>query len=290
MPSRSMPSGGVALDDRRHPLRLQPGDEARGGDRVAADVEQPAAAPLGDVAHVGGVGQVVAEMALDRLQLADPAAPDQLARPQPLRVGADHERFLDSHAGAVAHRDQLRALGGVEPDRLLAQHVLAGLGGLDRPGHVQVVGQRIVDRVDLGVGQELLVAAVAARRCRAWPRPRAARAGSREASATTSQRSARISGGITFSRAILAAPRTPNRACASPDPSARPPALGSAAATLGHGVLDLHPPTCFRRSPAVRVGSDQANSSPTMPRRKVRTQTTKIAPCTTVTQAPSWAR
>ena len=31
-------------------------------------------------------------------------------------------------------------------------------------------------------------------------------------------------------------------------------------------------------------------SSPMTPRRKVRTQTTKIAPCTTVTQPPSWAR
>jgi cysteine synthase A len=30
--------------------------------------------------------------------------------------------------------------------------------------------------------------------------------------------------------------------------------------------------------------------SPTTPRRKVSTQTMKIAPCTTVTQAPSWAR
>ncbi len=31
-------------------------------------------------------------------------------------------------------------------------------------------------------------------------------------------------------------------------------------------------------------------TSPTIPRRNVSTQTTKIAPCTTVTQAPSWAR
>ncbi|MFO1048783.1 MAG: hypothetical protein U1E52_12900 [Geminicoccaceae bacterium] len=135
----------VALDDRGDARRLQPGHEARGGDRVAADVEQPAAAPLGDVADIVRVEQMIAEEALDRLQLADPPALHQLAGAQPLRVGAHHERFLDHHAGAVARGDQLLALGRVQPDRLLAQHVLAGLGGLDRPGHVQMVGQGVVD-------------------------------------------------------------------------------------------------------------------------------------------------
>ena len=48
-------------------------------------------------------------MAVDRLQLADPAAAHEFARAQPLRVGAHHERFLDQHAGAVADLDQLRA-------------------------------------------------------------------------------------------------------------------------------------------------------------------------------------
>ncbi len=44
---------------------------------------------------------------------------------------------------------------------------------------------------------------------------------------------------------------------------------------------------------AARTYSDffsQCASSPTMPRRKASTQTTKIRPCTIVTQAPSWAR
>ena len=87
-----------------------------------------------------------------------------------------------------------------------------------------MVRQRIVDRVDVGIGQQLLVAAVAARdaqRARATSAPRAA---SRDASATTSQRCRPLSGGITFSRAILAAPRTPNLSLrmSLPPPVARP--------------------------------------------------------------------
>ena len=50
-----------------------------------------------------------------------------------------------------------------DADRLFAQHVLAGLGRLDRQRHVQVVRQRIVDRVDLRVGEHLLVRAVGLR-------------------------------------------------------------------------------------------------------------------------------
>ena len=43
---------------------------------------------------------------------------------------------------------------------LLAKNVLAGLGGLDAPGNVKMVGKRIVDRVDIGIGQKLLVRAI----------------------------------------------------------------------------------------------------------------------------------
>ena len=73
-----------------------------------------------------------------------------------------------------------------------------------------MVRQRVVDDFDLGVGQQRLVAAVDAADAQlsATSRPRT---GSRDASATTSQRAACCSGGITFSRAILAAPSTPNR-------------------------------------------------------------------------------
>ena len=64
------------------------------------------------------------------------------------------------------------ALGGVEgpldvadvtAERLLAEDVLAGLERLDRPLAVHRVRQRDVDRLDLRVGEQLLVRAVGPR-------------------------------------------------------------------------------------------------------------------------------
>ncbi len=85
---------------------------------------------------------------------------DQLAGAPPLRMAAHHEGLLDQHAHAVAHLDQLARLRGAERDRLLAEHVLAGARRLDRERHVQVVGQGVVDRLDLGVAHQLGVGAV----------------------------------------------------------------------------------------------------------------------------------
>ena len=61
---------------------------------------------------------------------------------------------------AALHRVDL---GHGEGERLLAQDVLAGPGGPDRPLGVEVVRQRDVDGVDLGVGEECLVGAVRTR-------------------------------------------------------------------------------------------------------------------------------
>ena len=41
--------------------------------------------------------------------------------------------------GTVAGFDELAGLGGVEPDGLFAEDVLAGVGCADAPGDVQVV-------------------------------------------------------------------------------------------------------------------------------------------------------
>jgi len=40
--------------------------------------------------------------------------------------------------------------------------MLAGLGGLDGPGNVKLVGKWIVDSVDVGVGEKFFVGAVGA--------------------------------------------------------------------------------------------------------------------------------
>ena len=69
-----------------------------------------------------------------------------------------------SSTPACARRvDHALGLGRGQGQRLLAQDVLAGLGGRDRPLRVEVVGQRDVDRVDLGIGEQRLVGGVGAR-------------------------------------------------------------------------------------------------------------------------------
>jgi hypothetical protein len=51
-------------------------------------------------------------------------------------------------------------VGGMQRERLFAQHVLAGLRGGERERHVQVIGQRVVDGLDRRVGEQRLVRSV----------------------------------------------------------------------------------------------------------------------------------
>ncbi len=59
--------------------------------------------------------------------------------------------------------DDGHRFGVVQRERFLAEDVLAGFGGLDRPFRVHRMRRRDVDRLDLRVGEQFLVAAVAAR-------------------------------------------------------------------------------------------------------------------------------
>ena len=73
---------------------------------------------------------------------------------------ADHEGFLDLHAHPIAHLEQLPRLRGRQCNGLLAEHVLPRFGRAHRPWHVQMVRQRIVDGVDIGIVQQIVVRAV----------------------------------------------------------------------------------------------------------------------------------
>src|SRR3546814_18037791 len=84
---------GVALDHRDHALRLRPEQEACTDARIAADIQDAAAADIRLVADVVGVVVVVGEDHVDALQLADLAAADDLPRADPLRLDAHHEGF-----------------------------------------------------------------------------------------------------------------------------------------------------------------------------------------------------
>ena len=66
-------------------------------------------------------------------------------------------------ARGAARRPSSRASAARHRQRLLAQHVLAGGRGPQRPLGVEVVGQRDVHGLDVGVGEQLVVRAVGPR-------------------------------------------------------------------------------------------------------------------------------
>ena len=138
---------------------------------------------------------------------------DQLHSAHPLRVSLDHERLADDHARAVARRDQFARFGRVHADGLLAQHMLPCFGGADGPRHMQVIRQRIVDRVDIGVRQQFLVGAVGAGNARDRARPVLPWRESREAMAAISHELALLHGRNHFGVAMRATPSTPQRSC-----------------------------------------------------------------------------
>jgi len=126
-------------------------------DQITADVEQGSAAGVDLVADIRWVNIEVAEVAHDRAQRADASFIEKFANPQPLWVAADHESLADFDAGSCTEREQRFRLGDSQAKRLLAEHVFPGFCGFDRPRYVELVGKRIVDRVDLGIVEKLLV-------------------------------------------------------------------------------------------------------------------------------------
>src|SRR5204862_7155617 len=73
------PELGIAIDDGDRRLRLLAEQPARHRDGIAADVHQPAAAPLGDTAHVLRIALEVREVPGDDAQVADAALVYQIA-------------------------------------------------------------------------------------------------------------------------------------------------------------------------------------------------------------------
>ncbi len=94
----------------------------------------------------------------------------------------DHEGFRGVPAGARRSGGDRLGLRGIEADRLLAEHVLAGLQRTDGPRRMKMIGQGNVDRIDRRVGDQRLVAvegAWQAQRRRGLRRPGALAGGDR---------------------------------------------------------------------------------------------------------------
>ena len=71
-----------------------------------------------------------------------------------------HEPFGEADAGGFGGGHHGRDLARVHGHGLLTEHVLAGAQGPDGPFGVEVVRQRVVDGVDAGVVDQILIAPV----------------------------------------------------------------------------------------------------------------------------------
>src|SRR5215472_8328708 len=71
-----------------------------------------------------------------------------------------HERFADFYAAAIACGKELFGFADRYAYRLFAQDMLPCSRGFDGPGHVQMIGKRIIDGLDFRVGEEFIVRAV----------------------------------------------------------------------------------------------------------------------------------
>ena len=141
------------------------------GERIDAHVQQRRGAERGVEHPVGGVGvDAEAELRVQVVRCPELAGGQASAQLADHRVARRPHRLHEEAVVLAGEPDHLLGVGGVEGDRLLAEHVLAGLEA--QPGVVQVegVGRRDVDDVDGRVGHQLLVGAV--RRGRAVLAPR----------------------------------------------------------------------------------------------------------------------
>jgi hypothetical protein len=135
-------------------------EEANQVDEVGSEVpgrprarQRPLQAPGGG--RVGIAQPILQVSHSDVPDLAELAGGDQIAGEPD---GGDEPVVERAHVGDPGRLDTapgVEGLVGVAPQRLLADHVLAGLRGRDRRLGVQVVGPAVVDQVDLRVGHQL---------------------------------------------------------------------------------------------------------------------------------------
>src|SRR6202030_10923 len=99
----------------------------------------------------------ITEVSRDRSDRPNFPRPDEVDSLAPLWMSANHEGLLDFHAGTVTRPQKRYGLRHREADRLFAEDMFSGFGGLDRPGYVKMIGKRIVNGLDFRVSQKLLI-------------------------------------------------------------------------------------------------------------------------------------
>ena len=125
---------------------------------IAPDIQHATPAGIGSVAHVKRIIEIIGEECMDRSQCPDFSFAHQLARSLPLWMKSIHERFHHLQVWVLfGDIGQLLRFGSGQGDGLFAEHMFTSLQRLDRPGYVQVIWQRIVNCVNIGISQQFFV-------------------------------------------------------------------------------------------------------------------------------------
>src|SRR5262249_18577636 len=137
----STADAGAVEGDPTYPRRLAQ-EPARRVDAVAADVLDRPGGELGAQTHVARAVQQVAEGRVEHPQLAEPTGREHVPSSLPARVVPVHERLGQLDAVPLGGGDHRLAVGDRGRERLLAEHLLASLGRLDRPLSMERVRER----------------------------------------------------------------------------------------------------------------------------------------------------
>ena len=124
-----------------------------GQKRIAADIPDRSATPGRHITYIAIGLRRIGEGGRYMCALTDV----QSTEPLPLRVIAHHVAVIDIQAGARRRRGQRVKLRHRQRHRFLADHRLAGLQRGDGHRHVKMVRQRVIDGIDIRVGQNILI-------------------------------------------------------------------------------------------------------------------------------------
>ena len=123
--------------------------------RIAAEVHERATGECEAPARVVGLGFGHLHHDLDTLEGAQGAVFEQAEHAAGDGVEEVVESLHDHRAADARRLAHHLGFGGVARERLLGQHCLTGLDGGHVPRCMERVGQRVVDDVNLGVGDQV---------------------------------------------------------------------------------------------------------------------------------------